>query len=169
VRMASYSTGPILLREEPVNKKLLAKEANFNNPATRSRLPQYSSLHDANLRAFWSSPATRNHLTQLGFLDDKGNIIDLDQYRRKLHVIHKELQHAEKMARDSNKSKELDKRDHAIVSRRKDVENARGRDIANLKDERKQLREHRSNLTFNASRSLLSSAGSQAVHSAKSF
>jgi len=152
-----------------LNKKLLEKEQSFRMGGFRAPLPLYDSLRDHNLRAFWSNPGTRRHLTELGFLSDNGDIIDLDQYRRKLAVIHKELQHAEKMAHDSEEKKAMEKRDMAIKTRRDFVWNERAKQIRMRKDESVRKQEERSALSFNASRSLLSSTGSHAVASTKSL
>jgi hypothetical protein len=159
----------VLLRGETTDKKLLGKEQAFKVATTRAPLPLYDSLRDHNLRAFWSNPGTRRHLTELGFLDDAGNIIDVDQYRRKLFVIHKELEHAEKMAHDADATKELEKRDQAIKVRRQDVWDQRTDQIRMRKNEAVRRRDERSALSFNASRSLLSSTGSHAVGSTKSL
>jgi hypothetical protein len=159
----------VLLRGETTDKKKLEREQAFKIATTRAPLPLYDSLRDHNLQAFWSNPGTRRHLTELGFLDDTGNIIDLDQYRRKLHVIHKELEHAEKMAHDAETTKSLEKRDQAIKVRRQDVWDQRTEQIRMRKTEAVRRREERSALSFNASRSLLSSTGSHAVASTKSL
>merc|ERR1719395_339927 len=158
----------VLLRGETTDKKLLGREQAFKTATTRAPLPSYDSLRDQNLRAFWSTPGTRRHLTDLGFLDDSGNIIDLDQYRRKLAVIHNELHHAEKMARDAQAKKAQEKRDAAIVARRQEVWDARAEDIRRFKESEMRRRQERS-ASFNGSRSLLSTTGSQAVASTKMF
>jgi hypothetical protein len=159
----------VLLRSETADKKQLEREQAFKTATTRAPLPYYDSLRDQNLKSFWSNPGTRRHLTGLGFLDDSGAIIDLDQYRRKLAVIHKELQHAEKMATDAQNVKDLEKRDQAIKTRRQDVWNMRTDEIRQRKSDMVARRNERSSMSFNASRSLLSSTGSQAVGSTKSF
>lgn len=114
------------------------REKLFESRSERAPVPQYNSLHDKDLRHFWSNPHVKRHLRKLGFVDDQDRVIDLDLYRRKLHVIEQELTHADRIERDRLKDKERKMRDRAILGKRMEAEEKRLQEQRKLKEMRKQ-------------------------------
>lgn len=114
------------------------QEKLFENRAQRIPIPIYSSLHDKDLRHYWSNPHIKGHLKKLGFVDDQERVIDLDLYRRKLHVIEQELHHADRIEKERLQDKERKMRDRAILAKRMEAEERRLAEQQKLKDIRRQ-------------------------------
>jgi len=129
-------------REPGQTRYLRNREKLFESRSQRCPIPVYNSLHDKDLRHFWSNPHVKRHLRKLGFVDDNDRVIDLDLYRRKLHVIEQELQHADRIERDRLKDKERKMRDRAILGKRMESEEKRLQEQRRLKEMRKQRGQH---------------------------
>merc|ERR1719359_2012778 len=73
------------------------------------------------------TPRTRSHLKATGFVDEQGNTVDVDQYRRKLHVIEQELVHADRYEHDRVQEKERRAVERQIRAKRQEAEERRRR------------------------------------------
>lgn len=125
-------------REPGGTRFLRNREKLFECRCAKTPIPTYNSLYDKDLRHYWGNPHVKRHLKKLGFVDDQERVIDLDLYRRKLHVIEQELKHADRIEKDRLKDKERKMRDRAILGKRMESEERRLQEQRKLKDIRKQ-------------------------------
>ncbi|CAD7959607.1 unnamed protein product [Amoebophrya sp. A25] len=79
------------LRTSGSAPSLLRSEKGFRVGATHAPLPAYSALSDDSLWHFWANPALQSHHMRSGFLSRDGELVDVDRFRRKMHVVEKEL------------------------------------------------------------------------------
>ncbi|EEY55798.1 uncharacterized protein PITG_09781 [Phytophthora infestans T30-4] len=62
---------------------LRQRESGFNlSGVHQDRLPQYNALLDRNLRHHFESRPLQSHLNELGLIDQRGRIVDLDKQKR---------------------------------------------------------------------------------------
>jgi hypothetical protein len=101
-----------------------------------SKLPEYNSLLDSNMRHYFESKSVQSHLLQLQTrqVDEFGRIINLENHRSRLHVIEKEFhrgkQHEARMQKEEEHMRHLvrcerfreieQQRDHEKVDRRRE-------------------------------------------------
>jgi hypothetical protein len=114
---------------------LKEREAGFDlDFGVRSKLPEYNSLLDSNMRHYFESESVQSHLLQTGQIDEFGRIINLEKHRSRLHVIENEFHRAEQreewMRKDEERARHLvrckrfteieTQRDHEKVDRRRE-------------------------------------------------
>eukprot|EP00747_Dinoflagellata_sp_TGD_P181280 gnl/TRDRNA2_/TRDRNA2_35067_c0_seq1.p1 gnl/TRDRNA2_/TRDRNA2_35067_c0~~gnl/TRDRNA2_/TRDRNA2_35067_c0_seq1.p1 ORF type:complete len:176 (+),score=36.36 gnl/TRDRNA2_/TRDRNA2_35067_c0_seq1:65-592(+) len=129
------------LRPASKRRDLRARELAFDNSAKNVPLPEYKPLLDANLRHLWVNPRTRKHMQASGFIDEHGNLIDVDAHRRKLYVIEQELSQADRVERDRGLEKERRLRERQILARRQDVQERQLRQVQLIREDRRVQRE----------------------------
>jgi hypothetical protein len=86
---------------------LKEREAGFDlDFGVRSKLPEYNSLLDSNMRRYFESECVQSHLLQTGQIDEFGRIINLEKHRSRLHVIENEFHRAEQREARMQKDEE---------------------------------------------------------------
>eukprot|EP00746_Dinoflagellata_sp_MGD_P163541 gnl/MRDRNA2_/MRDRNA2_91645_c0_seq1.p1 gnl/MRDRNA2_/MRDRNA2_91645_c0~~gnl/MRDRNA2_/MRDRNA2_91645_c0_seq1.p1 ORF type:complete len:178 (-),score=25.84 gnl/MRDRNA2_/MRDRNA2_91645_c0_seq1:144-677(-) len=127
-----------ILRPPSRKRNERQREDCFGVSSRHAPLPKYDSLLDQHLRHMWMTPRTRAHLKATGFVDEQGNTVDVDQYRRKLHVIEQELVHADRYERDRVQDKERRAMERQIRAKRQEADERRRRMVSLLREERRQ-------------------------------
>ncbi|KAE8891333.1 hypothetical protein PF010_g11592 [Phytophthora fragariae] len=121
---------------------LRQRESGFNlSGVHQERMPQYNALLDRNLRHHFESRPLQSHLNELGLIDQRGRIVDLDKQKSKLFIIDQEFKLAEEAER--KKQREEDELRRRVQTKRHDaLNNARQREkLLQLKEEKKIARE----------------------------
>eukprot|EP00401_Gymnodinium_catenatum_P056666 CAMPEP_0117518082 /NCGR_PEP_ID=MMETSP0784-20121206/31947_1 /TAXON_ID=39447 /ORGANISM="" /LENGTH=192 /DNA_ID=CAMNT_0005313989 /DNA_START=150 /DNA_END=726 /DNA_ORIENTATION=+ len=129
------------LRPDTRNKKMRARELAFVNSAKVAALPEYKPLFDENLKHMWVNPRTRATLQAAGFVDERGNVIDVDAHRRKWYVIEHELAQAACVERERAYERDRRIRERQIAVQRQDIHENQQRSIAQTVELRRQRRE----------------------------
>ncbi|GMF33739.1 unnamed protein product [Phytophthora fragariaefolia] len=121
---------------------LRQRENGFNlSGVHQERLPQYNALLDRNLRHHFESRPLQNHLNELGLIDQRGRIVDLDRQKSKLFIIDQEFKLAEEAERKKQREEE-ELRRRVQMKRHDALSNARQREkLLQLKEEKKIARE----------------------------
>jgi hypothetical protein len=58
-------------------------------------LPEYSALHDPNMRHYFENPKVQRLLYETGQIDKHGRVIDLNRNKAKLNILEREFAKAE--------------------------------------------------------------------------
>eukprot|EP00927_Polykrikos_kofoidii_P055599 TRINITY_DN49818_c0_g1_i1.p1 TRINITY_DN49818_c0_g1~~TRINITY_DN49818_c0_g1_i1.p1 ORF type:complete len:177 (-),score=22.92 TRINITY_DN49818_c0_g1_i1:185-715(-) len=124
------------LRSGSRNKVARHRELGFDNAAKVAPLPEYKPLFDAHLKHLWLNPRVRKGLQSAGFIDEQGNVIDVDAHRRKLYVIEQELAQADCVERDRAMEKDRRIRERQILDKRQEVFERQVRTISQVREER---------------------------------
>ncbi|KAF4042014.1 hypothetical protein GN244_ATG05738 [Phytophthora infestans] len=121
---------------------LRQRESGFNlSGVHQDRLPQYNALLDRNLRHHFESRPLQSHLNELGLIDQRGRIVDLDKQKSKLFIIDQEFKLAEEAERKKQREEE-ELRRRVQMKRHDALHNARQREkLQQLKEEKKIARE----------------------------
>ncbi|ETM44667.1 hypothetical protein L914_10119 [Phytophthora nicotianae] len=121
---------------------LRQRENGFNlSGVHQDRLPQYNALLDRNLRHHFESRPLQSHLNELGLIDQRGRIVDLDKQKSKLFIIDQEFKLAEEVERRKQREEE-ELRRRVQMKRHDALQNARQREkLQQLKEEKKIARE----------------------------
>ncbi|KAG7385679.1 hypothetical protein PHYBOEH_008960 [Phytophthora boehmeriae] len=121
---------------------LRQRENSFNlSGVHQERLPQYNALLDRNLRHHFESRPLQNHLNDLGLIDQRGRIVDLDKQKSKLFIIDQEFKLAEEAERRKQREEE-ELRRRVQMKRHDALQEARQREkLQQLKEEKKIARE----------------------------
>merc|ERR1719277_2973802 len=69
-------------RASASDPQLLRREEQFLSNAAKAELPRYKCYYDKSLSVMWASPSKQAQLNRLGFIDQKGGIVDIHQKRR---------------------------------------------------------------------------------------
>lgn len=107
----------------------------------RERLPEYNALLDRNLRHHFEARSLQSHLNDVGLIDQRGRIVDLEKQKNKLSIIEQEFKLAEQLER--RKEKEEDEiRRRVQMKRLTSLQETRQREkLLQLKEEKKIARE----------------------------
>ncbi|KAG6959644.1 hypothetical protein JG687_00008655 [Phytophthora cactorum] len=121
---------------------LRQRENGFNlSGVHQDRLPQYNALLDRNLRHHFESRPLQSHLNELGLIDQRGRIVDLDKQKSKLFIIDQEFKLAEEAERKKQREEE-ELRRRVQMKRHDALHDARQREkLQQLKEEKKIARE----------------------------
>ncbi|KAL3661921.1 hypothetical protein V7S43_013214 [Phytophthora oleae] len=121
---------------------LRQRESGFNlSGVHQERLPQYNALMDRNLRHHFESRPLQSHLNELGLIDQRGRIVDLDKQKSKLFIIDQEFKLAEDAERKKQREEE-ELRRRVQMKRHDALHNARQKEkLLQLKEEKKIARE----------------------------
>lgn len=121
---------------------LRQRENGFNlSGVHQERLPEYNALLDRNLRHHFEARSLQSHLNDVGLIDQRGRIVDLEKQKNKLSIIEQEFKLAEQMER--RKEKEEDEiRRRVQMKRLTSLQETRQREkLLQLKEEKKIARE----------------------------
>jgi hypothetical protein len=121
---------------------LRQREQGFNlSGVHQEKLPGYNALLDRNLRHHFENSSLQNHLNEVGLIDQRGRIIDLERQKGKLSIIEQEFKIAEKMER--LKEKEEDEIRRRVQMRRHEaIQEARSKErLIKVKEEKKIAKE----------------------------
>jgi hypothetical protein len=75
-----------------------SREEGFDlNSISQVKLPEYSALHDPNMRHYFENPNVQRLLYQTGQIDRHGRVINLEKNKSKLQILEREFKDAERM------------------------------------------------------------------------
>jgi hypothetical protein len=73
------------------------REEGFDlNSISQVKLPEYSALHDPNMRHYFENPNVQRLLYQTGQIDRHGRVINLEKNKSKLQILEREFKDAER-------------------------------------------------------------------------
>lgn len=104
----------------------------------QERLPEYNALLDRNLRHHFESKTLQSHLNNLGLVDQRGRIVDLDKQKTKLSIIEQEFRLAEKQEKRREREEEEIRR-RVQLKRHDALQDARQRERLQLLKEEKRI------------------------------
>jgi len=123
------------------SSRVRSRESGWDTRAATAKLPEYCSLHDPNMSAFWERPSVRSFLQTKGYLSAGGEPIDVDKKTSTLHIIEQEFKSNER-AEQMQHAEEKELRRQIQVVRRRDVEDAHSREaVQSTLEDRKQMKE----------------------------
>lgn len=107
----------------------------------QERLPDYNALVDRNLRHHFENRTLQTHLSDVGLIDQRGRLVDLEKHKAKLSIIEQEFKLAEQSER--RRSKEEDEIRRRVQLKRHDaLQDARQKEkLLQRKEEQKIVRE----------------------------
>mmetsp|Transcript_34520 Transcript_34520/g.75346 ORF Transcript_34520/g.75346 Transcript_34520/m.75346 type:complete len:200 (-) Transcript_34520:16-615(-) len=111
------------------------RELEFCASAKTAPLPEYKPLLDVHLRQLWEQPRKRAGLRQAGFLDDGGELVDVDAQRRKISVIEQELAQADIADRERAYEKERLARERQVLAKRAENYDRHLRQVSQRREE----------------------------------
>lgn len=121
---------------------LRQRESGFSlSGVHQERLPEYNALVDRNLRHHFESRTLQSHLSDVGLIDQRGRIVDLEKQKSKLSIIEQEFKIAE--LSEQRRSKEEEEIRRRVQMKRHDaLHDARQKEkLLQLKEEKKIVRE----------------------------
>lgn len=136
--MPSTSISSKKKREE----QLRQRESGFSlSGVHQERLPEYNALVDRNLRHHFESRTLQHHLSDVGLIDQRGRIVDLERQKAKLSIIEQEFKIAEQSEKRRSKEEEEIRR-RVQLKRHDALHEARQKEkLLQLKEEKKIVRE----------------------------
>lgn len=121
---------------------LRERESGFSlSGVHQERLPEYNALVDRNLRHHFENKSLQSHLSDVGLIDQRGRIVDLEKQKSKLSIIEQEFKIAELSEKRRSKEEEEIRR-RVQIKRHDALHEARQKEkLLQLKEEKKIVRE----------------------------
>mmetsp|Transcript_82704 Transcript_82704/g.267785 ORF Transcript_82704/g.267785 Transcript_82704/m.267785 type:complete len:190 (-) Transcript_82704:261-830(-) len=124
-------------RPDATDPKLRSRESGFQTKAVKADLPRYKCYFDDSLAIMWASPAKKQHMQTMGFLDKCGGIVDIHERRRGYFLAEKDIKRMEQIGAEHKRDREVDRKRQETLTEREYVTQQRLARIAAERDKKR--------------------------------